>query len=157
MMKLIKYDFIKSRAWYVITAAALLLIEAVFLLGYWTENDDLFSIGGVLFVIAGIFSLLALLIYSVQLYSEELTKKSAEMNEFVKKLAKERGLDTIDLFSPMAGLSRAEYWRDDYHFTAEAVNMQAEIIAGYVLEAVETVEGAAAHAATLTGPDGKVE
>lgn len=88
---------------------------------------------------------------------EELTKKSAEMNEFVKKLAKERGLDTIDLFSPMAGLSRAEYWRDDYHFTAEAVNMQAEIIAGYVLEAVETVEGAAAHAATLTGPDGKVE
>lgn len=79
------------------------------------------------------------------------------MNEFVKKLAKERGLDTIDLFSPMAGLSRAEYWRDDYHFTAEAVNMQAEIIAGYVLEAVETVDGAAAHAATLTGPDGKVE
>ena len=57
----------------------------------------------------------------------------------------------------MAGLSRAEYWRDDYHFTAEAVNMQAEIIAGYVLDAVETAEGAAAHAATLTGPDGKVE
>ena len=72
-------------------------------------------------------------------------------------MSKERGLDTIDLVSPMAGLSRAEYWRDDYHFTAEAVNMQAEIIAGYVLEAVETAEGAAAHAATLTGPDGEVE
>ena len=36
---------------------------------------------------------------------EELTKKSAEMNEFVKKLAKERGLDTIDLFSPMRDLA----------------------------------------------------
>lgn len=87
MMKLIKYDFIKSRAWYVITAAALLLIEAVFLLGYWTENDDLFSIGGVLFVIAGIFSLLALLIYSVQLYSEELTKKSGYMTFLTPRTA----------------------------------------------------------------------
>lgn len=79
MLKLIKYDLIKSRAWYIITASALLLIEAAYLLGYWIKNDNLFGIGGVLFVIAGAFSMLALLIYSVQLYSEELTKKSGYM------------------------------------------------------------------------------
>ena len=28
MLELIKYDLIKSRAWYIITASALLLIEA---------------------------------------------------------------------------------------------------------------------------------
>ncbi len=79
MLKLIKYDLIKSRAWYIITAAALFLIEAVYLLGFWLQNDTLFALGGVFFVIAGAFSLLALLIYSVQLYSEELTKKSGYM------------------------------------------------------------------------------
>ena len=87
MIKLIKYDLIKSRAWYIITAAALLLIEAAYLLGYWIENDDLFSIGGVLVVVAGAFSLLALLIYSVQLYSEELTKKSGYMTFLTPRTA----------------------------------------------------------------------
>lgn len=87
MIKLIKYDLIKSRAWYIITAAALLLIEAAYLLGYWLENGDLFGIGGVLFVIAGVFALLALLIYSVQLYSEELTKKSGYMTFLTPRTA----------------------------------------------------------------------
>jgi len=79
MLKLIKYDLIKSRAWYLVAAAALLLIEATYLIGYWISDGTVFAIGGALFVGAGFFSLLALLIYSVQLYSEELTKKSGYM------------------------------------------------------------------------------
>lgn len=79
MTKLIKYDMIKSRAWFIITAAALLLIEAGYLLGHWLNSDKLFSACAILFVLAGAFAVLALLIFSVQLYSDELTKKSGYM------------------------------------------------------------------------------
>lgn len=65
-----------------------------------------------------------------------LTAVSASLNETVLRLAGEEGLETIDLFTPMDALARERYWTDTYHFTPEAVGMQAKILAGHVLGAL---------------------
>ncbi|MCR5041875.1 MAG: SGNH/GDSL hydrolase family protein [Clostridia bacterium] len=69
------------------------------------------------------------LMLSTPLKDEKLTVVSAELNETVKKIAEERSLPIIDLFSPMDGLDRERYWSDTFHFSPEAVGIQAELIA----------------------------
>ncbi len=76
------------------------------------------------------------LVLSTPLKDEKLTAVSASLNETVRRLAEELGLDAVDLFAPMDALDREEFWTDTYHFTSAAVNMQAEILAGHILTAL---------------------
>ena len=84
----------------------------------------------------------------------------ADGNGFaVCKAAKERGLPVIDLFTPMDALDRERYWRDVYHFTDAAVDMQADIIARHVLGrlGLEGAPDSLERARTATGPDGRMD
>lgn len=86
-----------------------------------------------------------------------LTAHAAQMNDFARSLAQERGLDVVDLFAPMDKLDRNEYWRDTYHFTPDAVRTQAEIIANHVLAALKAENTGFKRAQTATGPDGAMQ
>lgn len=86
------------------------------------------------------------------------TAISAELNDFAREVAADCNLPVIDLFTPMNALERGRYWRDVYHFTPEAIAMQADIIAAHVLDALG-LKGARpgfSRASTVTGPDGTV-
>ena len=71
---------------------------------------------------------------STPLKDAAMTAICASLNETVIRLAKEQDLDVIDLFSAMAVLDRDTYWADTYHFSPEAIIMQAEILSRYVLD-----------------------
>lgn len=71
---------------------------------------------------------------STPLKDPALTAKSASLNETVLRLAREQELPVIDLFSAMDPLDRERYWSDTYHFRAEAIDIQAQIIAERVRE-----------------------
>lgn len=51
-----------------------------------------------------------------------------------KVVADTKGIAVDDLFALMNPLDRALYWKDNYHFTTEAVNMQARQIADVCLK-----------------------
>ena len=96
---------------------------------------------------------------STPLTDPALTAVSRELNGYVLELAAERGLPVIDLFTPMDALDRERYWRDVYHFTDAAVDMQADIIARHVLKrlGLEGAPDSLERARTATGPDGRIE
>ena len=73
------------------------------------------------------------LVLSTPLKDENLTAVSASLNETVKKIAKEKDLPVLDLFTPMDALDRDRYWTDTFHFQPDAVEMQAETIASHCL------------------------
>ncbi|MBQ3707167.1 MAG: SGNH/GDSL hydrolase family protein [Clostridia bacterium] len=89
--------------------------------------------GAVSFLRAKLPSAKLALVLSTPLKDPALTAISASLNETAVRIAGEEGLETIDLFTPMDRLARDRYWTDTYHFTAEAVGMQAEILAGHIL------------------------
>lgn len=84
---------------------------------------------------------------------------AAELNAIAQTKANERNLPVIDLFSAMDVLDRHENWRDDYHFHPAAIGMQADIIAAHILDRLGLNDAhlTAAHASTMTGPDGKID
>ena len=57
----------------------------------------------------------------------------------------------------MDPLDRNVHWADLYHFKAEAVAIQAKVIADHVLGRLETESDSVAHASTATGPSGKID
>lgn len=70
---------------------------------------------------------------STPLKDEKLTAISASLNETVVRLAEEKNLPVIDLFSAMKDLDREEFWSDTYHFRQPAIEMQAKLISDHVL------------------------
>ncbi len=74
------------------------------------------------------------LTFSTPLKDAALTAISASLNKTVAETAKERALPVIDLFAAMDGLNREEYWSDTYHFRAPAIEIQAKLISGHILE-----------------------
>ena len=64
------------------------------------------------------------------------TALSEELNALTEKIAAERGIPTIDLFTPMNALDREEHWRDAVHFRPAAIEMQGEIVAKHVAQAM---------------------
>lgn len=96
---------------------------------------------------------------STPLKKPELTQISASLNAIALETARERGLGVLDLFSPMDGLDRETYWTDTYHFQQSAKEIQGDVIAGHVLNALGLVktEKKWGHAATETGPDGRMD
>ena len=87
------------------------------------------------------------------------TAISSELNDFARDVADDRELDVIDLFTPMDALDRERYWRDVYHFTPEAISMQADIIAAHVLDALGLSDARPGfgRASTVTGPEGGIK
>ncbi|MBQ8509219.1 MAG: SGNH/GDSL hydrolase family protein [Clostridia bacterium] len=77
-----------------------------------------------------------LLVSTTPLKDSRLTAVSAELADYAKKTAVSQGLGFINLFAAFMPLDRELYWSDTYHFKPSAVNMQAEIIAGRVREAL---------------------
>jgi len=71
---------------------------------------------------------------STPLQIPELTAISMELNATVKKVAKEKELAVIDLFTAMDKRDRNTDWSDSHHFKSAAVDEQAEIIANAVIE-----------------------
>ena len=59
----------------------------------------------------------------------KLTAISASLNETVTRIAAERALPVIDLFSAMDPLDREEYWSDTFHFKAAGVAVMADAVA----------------------------
>lgn len=111
------------------------------------------------FIAASLPDALLSLTLSTPLTDPALTAVSRELNEVVRGIADERHLPLIDLFTPMDALARERYWRDTFHFTAEAIAMQADIIARHVLDrlGLAAAPRSLEHARTATGPDGRVD
>ena len=74
---------------------------------------------------------------STPLKDAALTAVSVSLNETVARIGVNRNLPTIDLFSAMNGLDRDKFWTDTYHFRAEAIAIQADMIAEHVLKRLE--------------------
>lgn len=93
------------------------------------------------------------------LTDSDKTSISSELNDFARDVADDRELDVIDLFTPMDALERERYWRDVYHFTPEAISMQADIIAAHVLDALGLSDARPGfgRASTVTGPEGGIK
>ena len=66
---------------------------------------------------------------STPLKDPKLTAISASLNETVTRIAAERALPVIDLFSAMDPLDREEYWSDTFHFMAAGVAVLADAVA----------------------------
>ena len=77
---------------------------------------------------------------STPLKDAGLTEISASLNEAVVRLAEEKGLPVIDLFTVMDGLDREEFWSDTYHFRAPAIELQAKTIGEHVLKQLGMAE-----------------
>lgn len=86
------------------------------------------------FIIAKLPDARLSLTLSTPLTDERLTAISDSLNKTVLKIAGEKNLPVIDLFSAMDPLDRNEYWTDTYHFGEKARDMQGKIIADHVLE-----------------------
>ncbi len=78
-------------------------------------------------------------------------------NEYVSDFAYKKGFSVIDLWSPMSALNKREHMSDAYHWKAEAVGMQADIVASALLplvapepEVEETAEAAVEETADAT-------
>ena len=119
----------------------------------WTEAYRM----AVDFIMAKVPNAKLYLTLCTPLKDPKLTAVSAEMNEIIKATAAERGLDIIDMFTPMDVLDREKYWTDCYHFNAEAKAIQSDIIADAVKKALNNKSANISHAESETGPDGAIK
>ena len=87
------------------------------------------------------------------------TARAMELNRIVEETAKTEQLSVIDLFSLMNPLDRDKFWRDVYHFRPEAIELQAELIAGTVaiLPEVAAARKPVVQHGTETGPSGALK
>ena len=75
-----------------------------------------------------------LLVLSTPTKDPALTERSRALNDVVLRIAADKDLPVVDLFSAMDPLDRETYWSDCCHFRQEAVKKQAEIIAAAIKE-----------------------
>ena len=91
------------------------------------------------------------------LQEEPYNSIAVSLNAYEKKLAAEYGYPLLDLYTRMDPLDRNVCWADLYHFKAEAVAIQARVIADHVLDRLETASDSVSHASTATGPSGRID
>jgi len=91
---------------------------------------------------------------STPLTDSSLTEISAQLNTIVKKIAVEKNMPIIDLFTAMDKRDRSTDWLDTYHFLPHAIEEQAEIIANTVKAELGDRATKVEHAKTATGPSG---
>lgn len=96
---------------------------------------------------------------STPLTDPEKTARAMELNRIVEETAKAMQLPVIDLFSLMDPLDRDKFWSDVYHFRPEAIELQAELIAGTVgiLPEVTAARKKVVQHGTETGPSGALK
>lgn len=90
------------------------------------------------------------------LQTESRNSTVVSLNEYIHRLAEECGYPLLDLYSPMDALDRNVYWSDVFHFIPDAIDIQAHVIAEHVLARIHPSNANAKHAATETGPSGKL-
>ena len=67
-----------------------------------------------------------------------ITDKIAELNAAAAKVVAEmKTVATDDLFALMDPLDRSTYWRDNFHFTADAITLQADQVVDKCLKALD--------------------
>ncbi len=87
---------------------------------------------------------------------DDLTAKFKRFNDFTDKVAEEKNLTVIDLFTPMVATDRSITMRDDYHWTPECSAVQGRIIAEYVKANLASC-GNVEQKGSATGPDGAIK
>ena len=96
-------------------------------------------------------------VLSTPLKDAELTERSKRLNEIVKRVSAENNTPVLDLFTPMDKLDRNTYWADCYHFKADAINMQADLISECIFCLLPDCKKEVVQKSTLTGPDGSLK
>lgn len=97
-----------------------------------------------------------LLVITTPSANEKLTAQVKELNQIVVQIAKEEGLQILDLFALMDPFDRKEYWSDDYHFRPAAIKRQAEFIAETARKELKP-SGKVVQKGTATGPKGALK
>lgn len=92
---------------------------------------------------------------STSLNDEKKTERSKMLNDIVLKIADELSLSVIDLFAPTDSLDKDKEMSDTYHFRDNARDMQAEIIASAVDNALQLSHGSNIQNSTETGAMGR--
>ncbi len=87
---------------------------------------------------------------------DDLTEKFRKFNEFTDRVAEEKGLPVIDLFTPMEATDKSQTMRDDYHWTPESAAVQGKIISDYVMENLK-LQGGLTQEGSATGPSGAIK
>jgi len=87
------------------------------------------------------------------------TAQAKELNRIIGKTAGDEKLLMIDLFSLLDPLDRKKYWRDTYHFSADGVKLQADLIVRTVRNLPNAVKSAGniVQQETETGPNGALK
>ncbi len=79
-----------------------------------------------------------------------------QINAMTAVTAKECGLDLWDIFSLCDKFDRS-LWTDNYHFHREAIDMQADFLAGKIIPLLPECGTAVKQTSTATGPDGALQ
>lgn len=79
MVKLLKYELIRSKTILLITLIVLLGIEALFLLGFFFEIDSLLGTSVMLLTLAGFGGFIAIVVYAVNRFYTDLKNKHGYM------------------------------------------------------------------------------
>lgn len=79
-----------------------------------------------------------------------------EKNAATVEIAKDLGLELIDFYS-FCDKWDASAWRDQYHYTLEYIQKQAEFLAPIILKQVNAKDAKAIQVGTETGPNGKLD
>ena len=88
--------------------------------------------------------------------NKELTERFNKFNQFTDKVAKEKNLPVIDLFTPMEKTDKSVTMCDLYHWTTEYSAVQAKYISDYVMENLKS-DGGLVQKGSATGPSGAIE
>ena len=96
-------------------------------------------------------------VLSTPLQEAKLTERSKQLNDIVKKVSAENNTPVLDLFAPMDELDRNTYWTDGFHFKADAISIQADLITKRIFELLPDCEEKVVQKSTLTGPDGALK
>jgi len=87
---------------------------------------------------------------------DDLTERFRKFNEFTDKVAKEKNLPVIDLFTPMQATDKSVTMRDAYHWTPEYSEVQGKLISDYVMENLK-LQGGLTQKGSATGPSGAIK
>ncbi len=88
---------------------------------------------------------------------DDVAEKHRRFNEETIKLAEEKKLPVLDLFTPMMALDRTEAMLDDFHWKEEIRKEQAEIVTKFILDTLNPDERNLVQLSSKKGPSGEVK
>ena len=89
---------------------------------------------------------------------EEKSQICRTLNAYALQLAEEKNLPVVDLYSAMDPLDRQNDWMDTYHFSPNAIELQAEFLKEHILSRLSLTEekGTLVQKGSATGPAGAI-